>query len=144
MLPAHHSSLAPKWQHSAQEAKQQTEATREASQRYYNTGAHPLPEIRVGTNVAVQDHRTRLWDTYGVVIAIGPQRQYHVKTQKGSILVRNQRFIRRRVPGSITYLQCDAQCTGDLEATHQCTSEPRRSHRGRKPTQCLIEDPNWN
>ena len=143
-LPAHYSSFAPEWQHSAQEAKQQAEATREASQRYYNTGAHPLPEIRVGTNVAVQDHRTRLWDTYGVVIAIGPQRQYHVKTQKGSILVRNRRFIRRRVPGSITYLQCDAQCTGDLEATHQCTSEPRRSHRGRKPTQRLIEDPNWN
>ena len=59
-----------------------------------------------------------------VVITIGPQRQYHVKTQKGSILVRNQRFIRCRVPESITYLQCDAQCTGDPEAMHQCTSEP--------------------
>ena len=88
-LPAHHSSFALEWQHSAQEAKQQTEVTREASQRYYNTGAHPLPEIQVGTNVAVQDHRTRLWDTYGVVIAIGLQCQYHVKTQKGSILARN-------------------------------------------------------
>ena len=65
MLPAHHSSLAAKWQHSVQEAKQQTEATREASKRYYDTGAHPLPEIRVDTIVAVQDHRTRLWDTYG-------------------------------------------------------------------------------
>ena len=123
----------------SQEAKQQTEATREASQRYYNTGVHPLPEIRVGTNVAVQDHRTRLWDTYGVVIAIGPQRQYHVKTQKGSILVRNQRFIRRRVPESITYLQCDVQCTGDPEAMHQYTSELRRLHRWRKPMQRLLK-----
>ena len=59
---------------SNQEAKQQAEATLKESQRYYNIGAHALLEIQVGTNVAVQDHRTRLWDTYGVVTAIGPQR----------------------------------------------------------------------
>ena len=87
-----------------------------------------LLEIRVGTNVAVQDNRTRLLDTYRMVIAIGPQCQYHIKTQKGSILVQNRHFIRHRVPESITYLQCDAQCMGDPEAMHQGTSEPPRSH----------------
>ena len=70
-LPAHHSSFALEWQHSAQVVTQQTEATQEASQRYYYSAAHPLPEIQVGTNVAVQDHKTRLWDTYSVMIAIG-------------------------------------------------------------------------
>ena len=62
-LPAHHSSFALEWQHSAQVVTQQTEATQEASQRYYNTAVHPLLEIQVGTIVAVQDHRIRLWDT---------------------------------------------------------------------------------
>ena len=94
VLPAHHSSFALEWQHSNQEAKQQAEATLKASQRYYNTGAHALLEIQVGTNVAVQDHRTILWDTYGVVTAIGPQRQYHIKAQRGSVLIRNRQFIR--------------------------------------------------
>ena len=78
----------------------------------------------MGTNVAVQDHRTILWDTYGVVIAIGPRLQYHIETQKGLVLVPNQCFIRRRVPESFPYLQCDAQCTKDPEATNQCTLEP--------------------
>jgi len=46
-----------------------------------------LPEIQIGMNVAVQDHRTKLWDTYGVVTAISPLRQYHIKTLKRSVLV---------------------------------------------------------
>ena len=81
-LPAHYTSFAPEWQRSIQEAELQEKATLEASRRYYNTTAHALPEIKVGTNVAVQDHRTKLWDMYGVVTAIGPQRQYHIKTQE--------------------------------------------------------------
>ena len=83
-----------------------------------------LLEILVGTNVAVQDHRTRLWDTYGIMIAIGPQCQSHIKAQKGPVLVQNRCFIRCRVPELVPYLQCNAQCTRDLEATNQCTSEP--------------------
>ena len=104
-LLAHHSSFAPEWQRSEQEAQQQATAIQEVSQKFYNTRAHPLPEIQAGTNVTVQDHRSKLWDTYGVVTAIGSQHQYYVKTQKGSVLVRNQRFIRRRVPESVPYLQ---------------------------------------
>ena len=125
--------------HSSQEAQQQAEVVLKASQRYYNTGAQALPE---GMNVAVQDHRTRPWDTYGVVAAIGPQQQYHIKTQRRSVLIRNRRFIRRRVPESVPYLQYDRQGTKDHEAMEQNTSlEPRRSSRERKST---YEDPNWN
>ena len=113
VLPAHHNSFAPEWQRSNQEAKKQVEATLKASQRYYNTGAHALPKIQMGTNVAVQDHRTRLWDTYGVVTAIGPQWQYHIKTHRGSVLIRNRLFIRRRVPESVPYLRYDRQCAND-------------------------------
>lgn len=146
-LPAHRKSFAPAWQVSSQEAGQKREATLEAAQRYYNIGSKALPQIQVGTHVAVQDTRSRLWDTYGVVTAIGPQRQYHIKTQRGSVLVRNRRFIRRRVPESVPYLQYNNQSTADPETEGQNTSdaqEPRRSSRVRQPTQRLIEDPNWN
>ena len=135
VLPAHHSSFVLEWQHSNQEAKQQAEATLKASQRYYNTGAHTLLEIQVGTNVAVQDHRTILWDTYGVVTAIGPQWQYHIKAQRGSVLIRNRQFIQRRVPESVPYLQYDRQCADDQETMEQNNLlEPQRSSRVRKPT----------
>lgn len=36
--------------------------------------------------------------SYGIVTAIGPHRRYHVKTASGRILVRNRRYLRRRVP----------------------------------------------
>ena len=145
VLPAHHNSFAPEWRRSNQEAKKQVEATLKASQTYYNTGAHALPKIQVGTNVAVQDHRTRLWDTYGVVTAIGPQRQYHIKTHRGSVLIRNRRFIRRRVPESVPYLRYDRQCADDQETMEQNNlRESRRSSQVRKPTQRLIKDSNWN
>jgi len=45
LIPAHHSSFAPEWQRSGQEARQQIKDTSEKSQRYYNTRAHTLPEI---------------------------------------------------------------------------------------------------
>ena len=55
-LPAHHTSFAPLRQQSEGEAATKFKASVESSRRYYNRAAHPLPEITVGTNVAVQDH----------------------------------------------------------------------------------------
>ena len=99
----------------------------------------------MGTNVAVQDHRSKLWDTYGVVTAIGSQRQYYVKSRKGSVLVRNRRFIRCRVPESVPYLPDNmVKQNRGPEAMNQHTAKTRRSSRQKKPTQSLIEDPNWN
>ena len=68
------------------------------NQQYYNQRAHLLPEINIGTNVAVQNPSTKQWDTYGIITQIGPYRQYHVKLTNGRVLIRNRRFIRRRVP----------------------------------------------
>ena len=143
-LLAHHSSFAPEWQCSEQEAQQQATATQEVSQKYYNTRAHPLPEIQVGTNVAEQDHRSKLWDTYGVVTAIDPQCQHSVKTQKESALVRNWRFIRCRVPESVPYLPDNTikQNRGP-ETMNQHTAETRRSSRQKKPTQRLQTGTSW-
>ena len=64
----------------------------------YNEHAHSLPLITIGSHVAVQNHETKQWDIYGTITDIGPHRRYFIKTCGGNVLVRNRRFIRRRVP----------------------------------------------
>ena len=60
----------------------------------YNQHARPLPEITVGTRVAIQDQCTKWWDIYGTVTEAGeclsetddsygnesPSPQSHVRT----------------------------------------------------------------
>ena len=43
----------------------------------------------------------KLWDRYGIVVDIGKHRRFYVKTNSGRALVRNRRFLRRRVPTSV-------------------------------------------
>ena len=133
MLPVHNNSFAPEWQHKVEEAEQSAQAAQEAATKYYNSSAHNLPDITVGSHVAVQHPKTKLWDTYGVVIHIGPSRQYHVQTGKDKILIRNRRFLRRRVPASIPI----------RTSVERQPMPPRRSLRARKPVNRLIEDPAW-
>ena len=49
----------------------------------------------------VQNPVTKMWDIYGIVTDINPHRRYFIRTQSGSILVRNRRFLRRRTPVSV-------------------------------------------
>ena len=100
ILPAHRRSFLPQWQRPVQEATQQAEDTSKSSAAYYNLHAHNLPDIHVGSHVAVQNPQSRLWDIYGIVTEIGPHRRYYIKTTGGRVLVRNRRFLRRRVPAS--------------------------------------------
>ena len=52
--------------------------------------------------VAIQNPLNKQWDTYRVIIKIGPYRQYHIKLMNGRVLVRNCRFIRCRVPVTLS------------------------------------------
>ena len=79
-LPAHAKSFDPQWQTNLDRAAEKAERTQRAAEHYYNRQAHSLPVIHVGSQVALQDPRTRLWNTYGVVIGMGQHRQYIVKT----------------------------------------------------------------
>ena len=116
-----------------EQAEQLAQESQEAAIKYYNSSAHSLTDIKVGSHVAVQHPRTKLWDTYGVVTSIGPHRQYHIKTDRSNTLVQNRRFICRRVPTSIP--------PGTLVEPQNPL--PRRSSRARKPVNRLIEDPSW-
>ena len=82
-LPAHCRSFSPEWQRSLQEANQQASYMLHQSETFYNTHAHTLTDIKIGSTVALQNQQTKLWDIYGKVVAIGPHRRYHVRTQSG-------------------------------------------------------------
>ena len=71
--------------------------------QYYNSHAHDLPEIHIGSNVAIHNGETKCWDIYGIVTHIGPHCLYYIKTSSGRVLIRNRWFLRRRVPLSIPY-----------------------------------------
>ena len=102
ILPAHRRSFLPQWQLPPQEAIQQVEDISKLSAAYYNLHAHTLPDIHVGSHVAVQNPQSRLWDIYGIVTEIGPHRRYYIKTTGGRVLIRNRHFLHRCVPVSLS------------------------------------------
>ena len=103
-----------------------------------------LPDITVGTKVAIQDQCTKRWDIYGTVTNIGPNRRYFIKTLSGRVLVRNRRFLRKRLPISLVP-HTNRPSPSDLTPLAPMpipspTSVPRRSSRARVPTKRLIEE----
>ena len=134
-LPIHPRAFAPEWQQSTAETERRTQQSEEAATRRYNSTASNLPEINVGTHVAVQNARTRLWDTYGIVTWVGPHRQYHIRTANGQTMLHNRRFIRRCVPTSIPPGQRQEE---------EPPQAQRRSARQGKPVCRLLEDPSWS
>ena len=55
-LPAHCRFSSAEWQHKMADVEQQVAKTLEDSTTYYNTQAHPLPEIHVGSSVVIDCH----------------------------------------------------------------------------------------
>ena len=132
-LPAHRRAFKSEWQRSSLAVEKRATTTREAVERSYNHHARMLPEIIVGSKVALQNNETKRWDIYGTVTDIGPHRRYFVKTQSGHILVRNRRFLRRRIPTSLP-----PPC-GQLEQS-PIAAPTRSSSRRRQKPQRLIEE----
>ena len=91
--------------------------------------------------VAIQNPLNKQWDTYRVIIKIGPYCQYHVKLMNGRVLVRNCRFIRCRVP--VTLSRPSGTCPFSVQP-HSPASLPtpslRRSLRLRRPPLCYAEE----
>ena len=104
-LPAHRRAFSKEWQRQSKEVEQQALKTTEAMERAYNQHARPLPDLTVGTRVAIQNQDTKYWDIYGIVTAVSPHRRYFVKTQSGRVLVRNRRFLCKRIPISTVPLE---------------------------------------
>jgi len=85
ILTAHHCAFLPEWQCPIAAAEQQRHDNLESSAAFYNQHTHPLPDITVGSHVAIQKPRTKVWDIYGIVTEINPQHRYYIKTKGESI-----------------------------------------------------------
>ena len=94
-------SFAPEWQHSALEAEQQAAHTLQQSESFYSTHAHNLAGIQISSSVVFQNPQTKLWETYGMVVDIGPHHRYYIKRRFGRVLAHNCHFLRHRTPASL-------------------------------------------
>ena len=100
-LPAHRCSFAQEWKKASEQSEEICESSHKQAERAYHEHAHATEELRIGSQVAIQHPRSKLWDIYGSITAVGPYRRYFIKTQSRQVLVHNRRFIRKRRPPSI-------------------------------------------
>ena len=145
---AHSRSFSQEWQHSAEEVEHKVIATQQKTMSYYNKAAHPLSDIMQGSQVVLQNPKTKLWDTYGVVISVDQHRKYHIKIKSGKVLMKNRRLLCRRVPTlnpeAIKPLGLVITPAAQESLPPTPPSRPRRSSRESKRPQRLVEDPLWN
>ena len=144
-IPAHRRAFASQWQLSAEEAEKRAINYKEQVEHYYNQHARALPEIHVGSNVAIQNTTTKRWEIYGIVTAIGPHRRYDVKTASGHVLVRNCRYLRRLVPLTPPGVTAGTPQPPQTENPESSTTHPsppplRRSTRCHRRPNRLVEE----
>ena len=97
-IPAHRRSFAAEWQQAADVLEKRARRAKELQIEHFNKKAHPLQPFAVGQHVLIQHPTTKLWATPGVIVEVGPNRDYLIKTPAGRIFRRNRRFLRRRIP----------------------------------------------
>lgn len=95
-LPAHRRSYAPEWQNNAREIEAKSLKAQEKSAAYYNQNAKDLKELSVGDHVLIQNPDSKRWITPGIVVEVGPHRDYLIKTGAGRVFRRNRRMLRKR------------------------------------------------
>ena len=141
-LPAHRRSFALEWQHNFQETEDRAAHTLQQSELFYNTHAHALPDIKLGSSVALQNPQTKLWDIYGTIVQVGPHRRYYIKTQSGRVLTRNRRFLRYRNPASLN-INGTAQPPSPMQEP-TTTHIPTRSSGVKQPCKTIRASPQAN
>ena len=98
------------------EARERQAALDVETKRYYDERAHPLPTLKLGDLVRVQHATTKLWDRVGIVVGIGHNRDYRVRTCGGAVMWRNRRFLRiQRPPAPEASQSPDSASIGDSD-----------------------------
>ncbi|XP_043212315.1 uncharacterized protein K02A2.6-like [Amphibalanus amphitrite] len=124
MVPMHHSAFACKWQQAADECDKRAHTRREAARERYDAAARPLPSLKIGSNVAIQNNESGLWDRSGVIVAIGRYRAYLVKLASGRTLWRNRRFLRPYRPlVPVSERRTDTEATAPATAATATTPQ---------------------
>jgi hypothetical protein len=88
IVPAHRSAYATCWK-SVKGTRDRKGAINSDSKTRYDLRSRDLKPLPIGTNVRVQDPKSKLWSHLGVVVAIGRYQAYRVKFVSGSVLWRN-------------------------------------------------------
>ena len=137
-LPAHRRAFSREWQQSNKDTEKIASESQQRVELYYNLHARTLPEIHIGSNVAIQNRDAKCWDIYGKVTHIDLHHRYYIKTSSGRVLVRNRRFIRRKAPLSIPTVHQPMQ---RLAASNErATNTPQHPNCQRRRPGRLIED----
>lgn len=130
-LPAHRRSFAPEWQKLAEDCDKKHSILQQTATKCYDAHARPLPPLKVGTQVRVQNHVTKRWDMIAEIVGVGHRRDYTIKTPSGRVYWRNRRFL-RPVPPPTTSTSSASQDESGNPVKHVRFSEtikPRRSPR---------------
>lgn len=53
------------------QAEKSAQVSQDVARSYYDSSAHGLPDIKVGTHMVVQHPKARPWATYGIVTQAG-------------------------------------------------------------------------
>jgi hypothetical protein len=94
LLPAHRRSFALEWQQAADLLVKRAQHAKKLQVQHFNRSAQPLPSLVIGDSVVIQDHKTKRWSPPGVIVEVGPFRDYLVKTSAGRLFHRNRSFLR--------------------------------------------------
>ena len=135
-LPAHHRSFAPEWQIAADTADAASREAHEQNRAVHDRHARPLKDITLGSRVDVQDPRTKLWSSSGIVVAVGKNRDYDVKLPSGRVYRRNRRFLRPVVP-ALPPSPSNTSSPSIAVSAPSSPPRPRRSRRQRRPPRRL-------
>ena len=68
--------------------------------RYYDQHTTVLPPLNLGSLVAIRSRKDKDWSLLGTVIEIRPNRTFAVQTDRGSVLIRNRKYLK------LTIWQC--------------------------------------
>ncbi|KAK4303511.1 hypothetical protein Pmani_024480 [Petrolisthes manimaculis] len=123
----------PKWQAKAEDCDRRAAARAELVQEQYNQHARPLPRLRVGDTVRIQNPTSLRWDKVGVVMSCGRSRDYEVRLPSGRVYWRNRRFLRPINPPGVDPLphipEPPVSCTDPVTESVIAPTTPRRSER---------------
>ena len=82
------------WNGAADDCDARAESLRQTDRHRYHSSARPLPKLRVGAPVSIQDPSTGLWDRHGTIVGVGRSRDFLIKLPSGRIYWRNRRYLR--------------------------------------------------
>ena len=74
LIPAHSASFASKWQVKTEVCERRAAARSKDVQLRYDSHAKPLPPLRLGDQVRIQDPTTKRWDKVVTVVGVGKSR----------------------------------------------------------------------